>query len=96
MYIWEPAQETQWSYGHNPSTTPGLFYDILHVEQSAEGWHGFLLGYVPPGYDEDDVYEAGGLIILDEELLNTRDQATLWCEQRDTAQLTKRKKPNEE
>lgn len=89
MYIWEPAQETQWSYGHNPATTSGLFYDILHVEQSAEGWHGFLLGFIPQGYDEDGVYEKGGVSIVDEELLNTREQATLWCEQRDAAQLKK-------
>jgi hypothetical protein len=96
MYIWEPASESQWIYGYNPSTTPGLFYDVLHVEQSAEGWHGFLLVFNPPSYEEEsDTFDKGGFVILDEELFNTQDQAVLWCEQRDTARHN-REKPNDE
>jgi hypothetical protein len=96
MYIWEPASETQWIYGYNPSTTSGLFYDVLHVEQSTEGWHGFLLVFNPPSYEEEsDTSNTGGFVILDEDVFGTQEQAVLWCEQRDTSRYNKEGKSDE-
>jgi hypothetical protein len=67
-----------------------MFYDVLHVERIDDGWHGFLLMYTPPSYDEyGEDYDAGGLATVDEELFETQQQAVTWCEQRDTAQYNK-------
>jgi hypothetical protein len=89
MYIWQPAEDTQYVYSASPTYTSGLFYDVLHVERSNEGWHGFLLIFSPPSFDEYGEHDAGGLTILDEELFETQEQAELWCTQRDTARYEK-------
>jgi hypothetical protein len=94
MYAWEPSADTKYVYSVHPEYTPGHFYDVLQVEQSNEGWHGFLLMYSPPSHYEDE-YDSGGLGIFDEELFNTRDQAVLWCEQRDTARINKEQSNDE-
>lgn len=95
MYIWESVEETQYMDSTGAESTVGLYYDMLHVERTWEGWHGFLLAYVPPSAHWD-YYDAGGLATVDEELFKTQEQAMLWCEQRDTSRYTKENKDEDD
>jgi hypothetical protein len=87
-YEWEISEDTKYANSVTPEYTSGHFYDVLQVEKSNEGWHGFLLMFEAPSYYEEESH-TGGLSILDEELFNTRDDAVLWCEQRDTERTNK-------
>jgi hypothetical protein len=82
-YSWEPVQETMYVHGSGAMRTAGMFYELLHVEQTAEGWHGFLLGFVPPSSYEDD-FDWGGWAVLDEEQFDLYIEAIMWCEMRDS------------
>jgi hypothetical protein len=82
MYEWEPWEETYYVYGTQPGRTTGMFYDALHVEQTVEGWHGIILGFVPSSEFGDD-YDSEGFAMLDEKVFHSQGMAMGWCELRD-------------
>ena len=76
MYAWEPVRSPVYTGSVLAEATPGAYYDVLAVEQSNEGWHGFLLKHVVFDEDRGD----SELEIMDEQLFIAKYDAVAWCE----------------
>ncbi len=85
MYLWEPTEVGYYPTSVQPEATTGYFYDVLRVEQSAEGWHAILMELHEVNEDDEwadalDLYD-----MVDEKVFDSKYGAVAWCEERDTA-----------